>query len=93
MHTTNFSEKIDGEVYVNQDPLILYMSIQTTRSTLISFEFSSCIINILPWFQRFIFIIFIAKGRGKINLWLKAAIDSSSRANQFKLGSDPDSVS
>jgi hypothetical protein len=23
----------------------------------------------LPWFQRFIFIIFIAKGRGKINLW------------------------
>jgi hypothetical protein len=46
-----------------------------------------------PWFQRFIFIIFIAKGRGKINLWLKAAIDSSSRANQFELGSDPDSVS
>ena len=29
----------------------------------------------LPWFQRF-----------KINLWLKAAIDSSSRANQFELG-------
>jgi hypothetical protein len=28
----------------------------------------------------------------KINLWLKAAIDSSSRANQFKLGSDPDSL-
>ena len=49
--------------------------------------------RILPWFQRFIFIIFIAKGRGKINLWLKAAIDSSSRANQFELGSDPDSVS
>jgi hypothetical protein len=48
---------------------------------------------ILPWFQRFIFIIFIAKGGGKINLWLKAAIDSSSRANQFELGSDPDSVS
>jgi hypothetical protein len=24
---------------------------------------------ILPWLQRFIFIIFIAKGRGKINLW------------------------
>ena len=47
----------------------------------------------LPWFQRFIFIIFIAKGRVKINLWLKAAIDSSSRANQFELGSDPDSVS
>ena len=93
MHTTNFSEKIDGEVYVNQDPLILYMSIQTTRLTLISFEFFSCIINILPWFQRFIFIIFIAKGRWKINLWLKAAIDSSSRANQFELGSDPDSVS
>jgi hypothetical protein len=22
----------------------------------------------LPWFQRFIFIILIAKGRGKINL-------------------------
>ena len=38
--------------------------------------------NSLPWFQRF-----------KINLWLKAAIDSSSRANQFELGSDPDSVS
>ena len=47
----------------------------------------------VPWFQRFIFINFIAKGRGKINLWLKAAIDSSSRANQFELGSDPDSVS
>jgi hypothetical protein len=47
----------------------------------------------LPWFQRFIFIIFIAKGRVKINLWLKVAIDSSSRANQFELGSDPDSVS
>jgi hypothetical protein len=47
----------------------------------------------VPWFQRFIFIIFIAKGRGKINLWLKTAIDSSSRANQFELGSDPDSVS
>jgi hypothetical protein len=40
----------------------------------------------IPRFQRFIFIIFIAKGRGKINLW-------SSRANQFELGSDPDSVS
>jgi hypothetical protein len=39
----------------------------------------------LPWFQRFIFIIFIAKGRGKINR-LKAAIHSSSRANQFELG-------
>ena len=38
--------------------------------------------KLLPWFQRF-----------KINLWLKAAIDSSSRANQFELGSDPDSVS
>ena len=38
--------------------------------------------EMLPWFQRF-----------KINLWLKAAIDSSSRANQFELGSDPDSVS
>jgi hypothetical protein len=37
---------------------------------------------VLPWFQRF-----------KINLWLKAAIDSSSRANQFELGSEPDSVS
>jgi hypothetical protein len=34
------------------------------------------------WFQRF-----------KINLWLKTAIDSLSRANQFELGSDPDSVS
>jgi hypothetical protein len=42
--------------------------------------------NLIPWFQRFIFIIFIAKGGGKINLWLKAAIDSSSRANQFELG-------
>ena len=41
----------------------------------------------------FIFIIFIANGEGKINLWLKAAIGSSSRANQFELGSDPDSVS
>ena len=50
-------------------------------------------LNRVPWFQRFIFIIFIAKGRGKINLWLKAAIDSSSSANQFELGSDPDSVS
>ena len=50
-------------------------------------------VNCVPWFQRFTFIIFIAKGRGKINLWLKAAIDSSSRANQFELGSDPDSVS
>ena len=45
------------------------------------------------WFQRFIFIIFIAKGGGKLNLWLKAAIDSSIRANQFELGSDPDTVS
>ena len=49
--------------------------------------------RMVPWFQMFIFIIFIAKGRGKINLWLKVAIDSSSRANQFELGSDPDSVS
>jgi hypothetical protein len=55
-------------------------------------NFSFLALFYLPWFQRFIFIIFIAKGRGKINLWLKAAIDSSSRANQFKLGSDPDSV-
>ena len=36
-------------------------------------------------------IIFIAKARGEINLWLKAAIDSLSRANQFELGSDPES--
>jgi hypothetical protein len=36
----------------------------------------------LPWFQRF-----------KINLWLKAAINPSSRTNQFELASDPDSVS
>jgi hypothetical protein len=43
--------------------------------------------------ERLVFIIFIAKGRGKINLWLKAAIHSSSRANQFELGSDSDSVS
>jgi hypothetical protein len=27
------------------------------------------IAKVIPWFQRFIFIIFIAKGRGKINLW------------------------
>jgi hypothetical protein len=26
-------------------------------------------LKLIPWFQRFIFIIFIAKGRGKINLW------------------------
>jgi hypothetical protein len=36
--------------------------------------FNYCFNNIelgdqLPWFQRFIFIIFIAKLRGKINLW------------------------
>jgi hypothetical protein len=43
--------------------------------------------------SRGLFLLIIAKGRGKINLWLKAAIDSSSRANQFELGSDPDSVS
>ena len=36
----------------------------------------------VPWFQRF-----------KIDLWLKVAIDSSSRTNQFELGSDPDPVS
>jgi hypothetical protein len=37
-------------------------------------------------------MIFIAKGRGKINLWLKAAIDSLSRANQeTESGSDPNS--
>jgi hypothetical protein len=29
----------------------------------------------LPWFQRFIFIIFIAKGRGKINLWNQDRIE------------------
>jgi hypothetical protein len=67
-------------------------------NVLLEFECLSTLLNphvhqSLPWFQRFIFIIFIAKGRGKINLWLKAAIDSSSRANQFELGSDPDSVS
>jgi hypothetical protein len=28
----------------------------------------------LPWFQRFIFIIFIAKWRGKINLWNQGKI-------------------
>jgi hypothetical protein len=32
------------------------------------------IYDLIPWIQRFIFIIFIAKGGGKINLWLKAAI-------------------
>jgi hypothetical protein len=37
-------------------------------------------------------IIFIAKARGEINLWLKVAIDSLSHANQFELGSDPDSA-
>jgi hypothetical protein len=60
------------------------------------FNFKNMIMTctyLLPWFQRFIFIIFIAKGEGKINLWLKPAIDSSSHANQFELGSDPDSVS
>jgi hypothetical protein len=31
----------------------------------------------LPWFQRFIFIIFIAKGRGKINLWNQGTEHSS----------------
>ena len=36
--------------------------------------------RLLPWFQRFIFIIFIAKGKGKINLWSKAAIDSDRAA-------------
>jgi hypothetical protein len=30
---------------------------------------SACMYFLVPWFQRFIFIIFIAKGRGKINLW------------------------
>jgi hypothetical protein len=29
----------------------------------------SCFTAPIPWFQRFIFILFIAKGRGKINLW------------------------
>ena len=44
--------------------------------------------------SRGLFLLFsLRRGRGKINLWLKAAIDSSSRANQFELGSDPDSVS
>jgi hypothetical protein len=33
-----------------------------------------CGVIIVPWFQRFIFIIFIAKGRGKISLWLKAQL-------------------
>jgi hypothetical protein len=48
---------------------------------------------LLSAYLRFIFIIFIANGRGKLNLWLKAANDSLSRANQFELGSDPDFVS
>jgi hypothetical protein len=39
------------------------------------------------------FYYFHCEGERKINLWLKAAIDSSSRANQFELRSDPDSVS
>ena len=42
--------------------------------------------------SRGLFLLFSLR-RGDINLWLKAAIDSSSRANQFELGSDPDSVS
>jgi hypothetical protein len=29
----------------------------------------------LPWFQRFIFIIFIAKGGGKINLWNQGTLN------------------
>jgi hypothetical protein len=29
----------------------------------------------------------LRRGRGKINLWLKATIDSLSRANQLELGS------
>jgi hypothetical protein len=29
----------------------------------------------IPWFQRLIFIIFIAKGRGKINLWNQGNIN------------------
>jgi hypothetical protein len=34
--------------------------------------------------SRGVFLLFsLRRGRGKINLWLKAAIDSSSRANQF----------
>jgi hypothetical protein len=32
-------------------------------------ELKHCAIERIPWFQRFIFIIFIAKERGKINLW------------------------
>ena len=57
-------------------------------------------VNIICDFMHFItlvpevyFYYFHCEGRGKISLWLKAAIDSSSRANQFELGSDPDSVS
>ena len=45
------TEKIEGKVYVNQEPLILYMWIQTTRLTLISFEFSLCIINIFTIYK------------------------------------------
>ena len=44
--------------------------------------------------SRGLFLLFsLRRGEEKINVWLKAAIDSSSRANQFELGSDPDSVS
>jgi hypothetical protein len=56
--------------------------IKSDRTNVLSSQIFIC--SPVPWFQRFIFIIFIAKGRGKINLWLKAAIDSSSRANQFE---------
>jgi hypothetical protein len=63
------------------------------NETVERYKFFTRVQEAVPWFQRFIFIICIAKGRGNINLWLKAAIDSSSRANQFELGSDPDSVS
>jgi hypothetical protein len=40
----------------------------TSFYTLIS-KFLILTTPMLPWFQRFIFINFIAKGRGKINLW------------------------
>jgi hypothetical protein len=39
------------------------------------------------------FYYFHCEGERKTKPWLKAAIDSLSRANQFELGSDPDSVS
>jgi hypothetical protein len=45
------------------------------------------IIEMVPWFQRFIFINFIAKGRGKINLWNQGIEMVYSCTNHAPLGS------